>query len=121
MPTLTSPTTPADLVRRLLKSLQSNDREAIVLHLVELGLWVSVTPDPLPLPEVGVISSAALTITLNELQTTIRQHHEMSANILDRDTSSVAAIIERNTEMMESVARALGILTPNTGFLMVEG
>ena len=121
MPTPSNPTTPAQMVRLLLKSLQSNDREAIVLHLVELGLWVSVTPDPLPLPEVGVVSPAALSITLSELQAMIRQHREMSANILDRDVSPVAAIIERNTEMMESVAKALAMLTPSAGFLMVEG
>ena len=109
------------MVRLLLQSLRRNDREAIVLHLVELGLWVSVTPDPLPPPDVGIISSAALTITLNELRSMIQQHREISASILDRDSSSVAAIIERNTEMMESVARALSILTPSTGFLLVEG
>ena len=117
-PTITNP---AQMVRLLLQSLQRGDREAIVLQLVELGLWVTVTPDPLPLPDVSIVSSAALSITLNELRATIQKHRELSANILDRDRSAVAAIIERNIEMMESVARALAALSTSTGFLMVEG
>ncbi|MGI4801949.1 MAG: hypothetical protein ACRYG8_49545 [Janthinobacterium lividum] len=117
----TSPANAAQAVRLLLKSLQSNDREAIVLHLVELGLWVTVRSDPLPPPDVSIVSSAALTIALNELRSTIQLHRKLSASIPDRDTISVAAIIERNAEMMESVVRALAILTPSTGFLMVEG
>ncbi|MGI4943920.1 MAG: hypothetical protein ACRYHQ_25725 [Janthinobacterium lividum] len=121
MPAPASSATAAEIIRLLLKSLQSNDREAIVLHLVELGLWVGMTPDPLPSPDVNVISSAALSVTLNELQTTIQLHREMSEKIPERDRSVVAAIIEHNTEMMESVVRALSVLTPTTGFLMVDG
>ena len=116
-----APVNPEQMVRVLLQSLQRGDREAIVLNLVELGLWVSVTPDPLPLLDVCILSHAALTVTLSELRSTIEQHRDLSATILERDSSSIAAIIERNTEMMESVAKALSTLTPSRGFLMVGG
>ena len=116
-----APVTSTQMVRSLLQSLQRNDRQAIVLQLVEIGVWVGVTADPLPPPDVDVISSAALEIALSELRLVIQQHRDMSARIQDRDRSRIAAIIERNTEMLESVAKALAALTVTTGFLMVEG
>ena len=111
---------PGQLIRLLLQAIQRNKRETVIQQLVEIGLWLGITPGPLPSPKVATISAAALAITLSELQSTIQQHRDMSANIQDRDSSRVAAIIERNTEMIESVARALAALTPNAGFLMVE-
>ncbi len=111
---------PGQLIRLLLQAIQRNEHEAVVRQLVEIGLWLGITPGPLPPPNVATVSAAAVAITLSELQSAIQQHREMSAHIEDRDRSRIAAIIERNTEMIESVARALAALTPSTGFLMVE-
>lgn len=111
---------PGQLIRLLLQAIQRNDREAVILHLVEIGLWLTVTSGPLPPPKVATVSAAALTISVNELRSFVQQHRDMAAKLEDRDSSSLAAVIDRNAEMIESVVSALNTLTGNTGFLMVE-
>ena len=37
---------PARQIRSLLEAIQNSDRAEVLLHLVEIGMWLSATPDP---------------------------------------------------------------------------
>ena len=109
---------PAQQVRLLLQAIQSGDRAEVLVHLVEIGMWLSVTPDPLPAPQVGVLAPAALDATVRELRTAIAQHREAAARLAERSSNSIASVIEHNANLMAAVTNALAGLAQGGGFLM---
>ncbi len=109
---------PARQVRLLLQAIQNGDRAEVLVHLVEIGMWLSVTPDPLPAPQVGVLAPAALDATVRELRTAIAQHREAAARLAERSSNSIASVIEHNANLMAAVTNALAGLARSGGFLV---
>ncbi len=108
---------PARLVRLLLQAIQDSDRAEVLVHLVEIGMWLSATPDPLPAPQVGVLAPAALDATVRELRMAISQHREAAARLAERSSNSIASAIEHNADLMAAVTDALAGLSRDGGFL----
>jgi len=109
---------PAQQVRLLLQAIQNGDRAEVLVHLVEIGMWLSVTPDPLPAPQVGLLAPAALDATVRELRTAIAQHREAAARLAERSSNSIASVIEHNANLMANVSDALAALARHGGFLV---
>jgi hypothetical protein len=109
---------PARQVRLLLQAVQDGDRAEVLVHLVEIGMWLGVTPDPLPAPQVGVLAPAALDATVRELRTAISQHREAAARLAERSSNSIASVIEHNADLMATVTNALAGLSRDGGFLV---
>ncbi len=113
---------PAQQVRLLLQAIQDSDRAEVLVHLVEIGMWLSATPDPLPAPQVGVLAPAALAAlaaTVRELRTAVQQHQDAAARLAERDSSSIASVIEHNAALLASVSDALAALARHGGFLVL--
>ena len=110
---------PARQIRLLLQAIQTSDRAEVLLHLVEIGMWLSATPDPLPAPPVGVLAPAALDAAVRELRTAVRQHREAAARLAERDSNSIASVIEHNAALMAAVTDALAGLARHGGFLVL--
>ncbi len=110
---------PARLVRLLLQAIQDSDRAEVLVHLVEIGVWLSATPDPLPAPQVGVLAPAALAATVRELRTAVQQHQDAAARLAERDSNSIASVIEHNAALLASVSDALAALARHGGFLVL--
>ena len=110
---------PARQVRLLLQAIQTSDRPAVLVHLVEIGMWLSATPDPLPAAPVGVLAPAALDAAVRELRTAVRQHREAAARLAERDSNSIASVIEHNAALMAAVTDALAGLARHGGFLVL--
>jgi len=109
---------PVRLVRLLLQAIQNGDRAQVLVHLVEIGMWLSVTPDPLPAPHVGALAPAALDAAVRELRTAVRQHREAAARLAGRGSNSIASVIEHNANLMAAVTNALAGLARSGGFLV---
>ncbi|HEY0205355.1 MAG TPA: hypothetical protein VGC15_14520 [Acetobacteraceae bacterium] len=109
---------PAQQVRLLLQAIQNGDRAEVLVHLVEIGMWLSITPDPLPAPQVGVLAPAALDATVRELRTAIAQHREAAARLAERSSNSIASVIEHNANLMAAVTNGLASLARSGGFLV---
>ena len=105
----------------LLRSIQENDREKVLVQLMEIGLWLSAAPRPLPAPQLNAVSLAALDATVRELRVSIQQHRAAAAKLAERDSNSIASVIEHNSDLLESVTDALAALGRHKGFLVQQG
>ena len=62
---------------------------------------------------------AALDAAVRELRTAIRQHWEAAARLAERDSNSIASVIEHNAALMAAVTDALAGLARHGGFLVL--
>ena len=82
-------------------------------------MWLSATPDPLSAPQVGVLAPAALAAAVRELRTTVQQHRDAAARLAERDSNSIASVVEHNATLLASVSDTLAGLARHGGFLVL--